>query len=35
MAIRLSKPIKIDPVDIAEKTAVGVRLPFNKKKYLH
>ena len=32
MAIRLSKPIKIDPVDIAEKTAVGVRLPFNKKK---
>jgi phage baseplate assembly protein W len=32
MAIRLSKPIKIDPVDIAEKTAVGVRLPFNKKR---
>ena len=32
MAIRLSKPIKIDPIDIAEKTAVGVRLPFNKKR---
>lgn len=32
MAIKLRKPIKIDPVDIDEKVAVGVRLPFNKKK---
>ena len=32
MAIRPRKPIRIDPIDIAEKTAVGVRLPFNKKK---
>jgi hypothetical protein len=29
MAIKLRTPIKIDPVDIAEKTAVGIRLPFN------
>ena len=32
MAIKLRKPIKIDPIDVAEKTAVGIRLPFNKKK---
>ena len=32
MAIRLRKPIKINPIDVAEKTAVGIRLPFNKKK---
>jgi phage baseplate assembly protein W len=32
MAIKLRTPIKIDPVDIAEKTAVGIRLPFNKKR---
>ena len=32
MAIRLRKPIKIDPVDVFEKTAVGIRLPFNKKR---
>jgi phage baseplate assembly protein W len=32
MAIKLRKPIKIDPVDIDEKVAVGIRLPFNKKK---
>ena len=34
MAIKLSniKAIKIAPIDVAEKTAVGVRLPFNKKK---
>ena len=32
MAIKLRKPIKIDPVDIDDKVAVGVRLPFNKKK---
>jgi len=32
MAIKLRKPIKITPIDVAEKTAVGIRLPFNKKK---
>ena len=32
MAIKIRKPIKIDPVDIDEKVAVGIRLPFNKKK---
>jgi phage baseplate assembly protein W len=32
MAIKLRKPLRIDPVDIAEKTAVGIRLPFNKKR---
>lgn len=32
MAIKLRKPVKIDPVDISEKVAVGIRLPFNKKK---
>ena len=32
MAIKLRKPIKIDPVDVFEKTAVGIRLPFNKKR---
>lgn len=32
MAIKLSrKPITIDPVDIDEKVAVGIRLPFNRK----
>ena len=31
MAIKLRKPITIDPVDLDEKAAVGVRLPFNKK----
>tara|TARA_R110002020_G_scaffold275176_4_gene490409 strand:- start:2184 stop:2633 length:450 start_codon:yes stop_codon:yes gene_type:complete len=34
MAIKLRnlKPVKIIPVDVSEKTAVGVRLPFNKKR---
>ena len=32
MAIKLRKPIKIDPVDINEKVAVGIRLPFNRRK---
>ena len=32
MAIKVRKPIKIDPVDLSEKVAVGIRLPFNKKK---
>ena len=32
MAIQLRKPIKIDPIDVTEKTAVGVRLPFNRKR---
>ena len=32
MAIKLRKPIKIDPVDIDEKVAVGIRLPFNRRK---
>ena len=32
MAIKLRKPIKITPIDVVEKTAVGIRLPFNKKK---
>jgi len=32
MAIKLRKPIKIDPVDVDEKIAVGIKLPFNKKK---
>jgi len=32
MAIKLRKPIKIDPIDVAEKAAVGVRLPFNRKR---
>ena len=32
MAIKLRKQIKIDPVDIDEKVAVGIRLPFNKRK---
>lgn len=31
MAIKLRKPIKIEPVDIDEKVAVGVKLPFNRK----
>jgi len=30
MAIKLRKPIKIDPVDIDDKVAVGVRLPFSR-----
>ena len=32
MAIRIRKPIRINPVDISEKTAVGIRLPFNRKR---
>jgi len=32
MAIKLRKSIKIDPVDIDDKVAVGVKLPFNRKK---
>ena len=32
MAISLRKPIRIDPVDISNKSAVGIRLPFNKKR---
>ena len=32
MAIRPRKPIKINPVDVSEKVAVGIRLPFNKKR---
>tara|TARA_R110001592_G_scaffold7214_3_gene40732 strand:+ start:1454 stop:1891 length:438 start_codon:yes stop_codon:yes gene_type:complete len=32
MAIKFRKPIKIDPIDVAEKAAVGVRLPFNRKR---
>jgi len=32
MAIKLRKPIRIEPVDIDEKVAVGARLPFNRKK---
>ncbi len=32
MAIRLRQPIRIDPVDVSAKTAVGVKFPFNKKK---
>ena len=32
MAIKLRKPIKIDHVDIDEKVAVGVKLPFNRRK---
>ena len=32
MAIRPHKPIKINPVDVSEKVAVGIRLPFNRKR---
>jgi uncharacterized protein len=32
MGIKLQKPIRITPIDVAEKTAVGVRLPFNKQR---
>ncbi len=32
MAIKLRKPIKIDPIDVFEKIAVGIRLPFNKRR---
>ena len=32
MAIKLRKPIKITPIDVSEKTAVGVRLPFNRRR---
>ena len=31
MAIKLRKPIKIDPVDVDDKVAVGIRLPFNRR----
>ena len=34
MAIKPRKPIRIDPIDVAEKVAVGVRLTFNKKRVL-
>ena len=32
MAIKPRKPIRIDPVDVSEKVAIGVRFPFNKKR---
>ena len=32
MAIQLRNPIKINPVDVQDKSAVGVRLPFGGKK---
>ena len=32
MAIQLRNPIKINPVDVQDKSAVGVRLPFGNKK---
>ena len=32
MAIKPRKSIRINPVDVSEKTAVGIRLPFNKKR---
>ena len=32
MAIRPRKPIKINPVDVSEKVAVGIRLTFNRKR---
>ena len=32
MAIRLRNPIKINPVDVKDKSAVGVRLPFGGRK---
>jgi phage baseplate assembly protein W len=32
MAIKLRKPVRIDPVDVSEKVAIGVRLPFNKRR---
>ena len=32
MAIKLRKPIKITPIDVSEKTAVGVRLHFNRRR---
>ena len=31
MAIKVRKPITINPVDLNEKVAVGIRLPFNKR----
>ena len=31
MAIKLRKNITIDPIDVSERSAVGIRLPFNKK----
>lgn len=31
MAIKLRKPIQINPVDVSDRTAVGIKLPFNKK----
>ena len=31
MAIKPRKPLKIDPVDLNKKVAVGVKLPFNKR----
>ena len=32
MVIKPRKPIKIDPIDVSEKVAVGVRLPFNRQR---
>jgi phage baseplate assembly protein W len=32
MAIQLRNPIKINPVDVQDKSAVGVRLPFGSKR---
>jgi phage baseplate assembly protein W len=32
MAIKLRKPIRIEPVDIDEKVAVGIKLPFNRRR---
>ena len=29
MAIKLRKNITIDPIDVSERSAVGIRLPFN------
>ena len=31
MAIKLRQPIRIDPVDLSERTAVGIKFRFNNK----
>ena len=31
MAIKPRKPLKIDPVDLDKKVAVGIKLPFNRR----
>lgn len=31
MAIRLRQPIRIDPIDVSPRAAVGIKFPFNKK----